>query len=296
VNETVKGSYNSSITRVRPVFQQLLKRDVRDWLPVLLRLSNKGYGKELSKNPGELLPELIEKRVYKDRVIARYGIPEIKLEACFEYPLAPPNAFLRWLIEHPERMSWPCHKDGRELQFRSITQKWRECLLMRAGTKEYIESKETALAELLRFGVHRSRRKWWAFEGFTEADCYLETYHLILVIEGKRKEKTSEDISWYPERNQVIRNLEVVSEQAKAKRKEYAVMVCAQAEDLGANSLEANAEKGMPHLNSLERCAITDHYLGCVLWKDLCAATGIEFNDLPNLVEDVIKSLRKEKG
>ena len=288
----MKGSYNSSITRVRPVFQQLLERDARDWLPVLLCLSNKGYGKELAQNPNELLPELIKKRVYRDRVIARYGFPGIKLEACFEYPLAPPKAFLTWLIEHPERMTWPCDKSGQELQFSSITQKWREYLLRRAGTKEYIKAKERAVTELMRFGVYGSRRKWWAFEGFTEADCYLETYRLILVIEGKRKEKTSKDISWYPERNQLVRNLEVVSEQAKAKRKEYAVMVCAETEDIGINSLEADAEKGMPHLNSSERCAITDHYLGCVLWKDLCAAIGIEFNHLPNLVEDVTKSFR----
>jgi hypothetical protein len=292
MNEAVKGSFNSSITRVRPVFQQLFKKDAVNWLPVLLCLSKTDYGKELAKNTGKLLPELIKKHIYKDRVIARYGFPSIKLEACFEYPLAPPKRFLKWLIEHPERMTWPCDKNGQELQFSSITQKWREYLLRRADTKECGKAKEIALAELMRFGVHRSRRKWWAFEGFTEADCYLETDCLILVIEGKRKEKTSKDISWHPERNQLIRNLEVVSEQAKAKRKEYGVMVCAEAEDIGINNLEADAEKGMPHLNPSERRAITNHFLGCVLWKDLCAATGIEFNDLPNLVEDVIKSFR----
>jgi hypothetical protein len=43
--------------------------------------------------------------------------------------------------------------------------------------------------------------------------------------------------------------LDVVSEQAKAKRKEYAVMVCAETEDIGIDSLEADAEKGMPRLN-----------------------------------------------
>jgi hypothetical protein len=86
--------------------------------------------------------------------------------------------------------------------------------------------------------------------------------------------------------------LEVVSEQAKAKRKEYAVLVCAETEDIGINNLEVQAEKGMPHLNALERRAVTDHYLGYVLWKDLCAAMSIGFNDLPNLVMDAIRSFR----
>jgi hypothetical protein len=38
------------------------------------------------------------------------------------------------------------------------------------------------LSELGRLGASGSRRKWWAFEGFTSVDFFLETDALLLLI------------------------------------------------------------------------------------------------------------------
>jgi hypothetical protein len=74
-----------------------------------------------------------------------------------------------------------------------------------------------ALTLLQKQGASRSNKKWWAFEGFTEVDCWLETEHLALLIEGKRRESLSNATAWYPARNQLVRNLEVASDYAGAK-------------------------------------------------------------------------------
>lgn len=53
-----------------------------------------------------------------------------------------------------------------------------------------------ALAELERHGPERSRWKWWAFEGYTEADCWLKTERLLLFVDGRRTEPLSPSTDW----------------------------------------------------------------------------------------------------
>ena len=74
-----------------------------------------------------------------------------------------------------------------------------------------------ALTELDQLGPSGSRRKWWAFEGFTEVDCWLETEKLVLFVEGKRTEPLSSSTHWFEQRSQLVRNLEVAGEIANGK-------------------------------------------------------------------------------
>ena len=84
------GRFNSSLTRVSPVFEDLLNRDPKgsSWLPELLNLAgqNSLLGKKLAQNPGYLLPDK--------------GL-------LFERSAPPPERFLAWLVKNPQKMSWP---------------------------------------------------------------------------------------------------------------------------------------------------------------------------------------------
>jgi hypothetical protein len=73
------------------------------------------------------------------------------------------------------------------------------------------------LEELERLGPKGSARKWWAFEGITKVDCWLETDRLVLFVEGKRTETLSKFTAWFPARDQLTRNLDLVGEVSPEK-------------------------------------------------------------------------------
>src|SRR4051794_25731622 len=71
----LRGEKNSSITRVRPVFQSLLDRDStgRTWLPALLRLAsrNPDRAEAMAVDCGTLIPELQRPRRFRDKIFAQ---------------------------------------------------------------------------------------------------------------------------------------------------------------------------------------------------------------------------------
>jgi len=284
------GKFNSSITRVRPLFQRLLSADAtgQSWLPKILKLGtdNQKLARTLSINTGPLVPEVVDKRSYRDRVLKAYGIDEIQLQNCFEKSLPPAEQFLRWLITHTAKMM-----TDRNITSGAAAKRLRENLFGYNGVDTQRASTIKAISELDRLRAKGSRRKWWAFEGFTEVDCYLETENLVLLIEGKRTEPLSSATMWYPERNQIIRNLEVARETAAAKRKDHAVLLIA--EKIITFDLMKEAKAGLPHLNQKDIEEISNHYLGCTTWPDVCEATGLLFSELPDTTEEVVTRMRR---
>ena len=228
-SKSIRGKYNSSITRVRPLFGKLLQTDSTGvlWLPQLLRLAtcNQDYAARLSQETGTLKQVLLDKLAYKDRILKHYGIESVLLERCFEKLIPPPTQFLKWLIQHPEEMDWP---DNGERKYREDTQKNREQLMGMHGADAQASTKRRALYELEKCGATRSDKRWWAFEGCTEADLCLETDKCLLIVEGKRNEPLSSSTEWFSERSQLIRNLEAAKEIASGR--DYAVMVVAESE------------------------------------------------------------------
>jgi hypothetical protein len=275
------GSQNSSITRVRPLFHKLFSKDWsgETWLPALLHLAtdNKSFAESLANNVTPLKMSLLYRRPFKDRVLKAHGVDAIELEDCFECLLPPPHDFLEWLIRHPGAMTWP--DNGRRC-FGQTTQRLREKLF--AGE---VWAAEEALAALKASPPKGSARKWWAFEGFTEVDCYLETENLVLFIEGKRTEPLSSATDWYPKRNQLVRNLEVARSTAKGKT--FAVMVLC--EEPLAHLTDQEFIEGLPHLQELETLDMRNHYLGCVTWREACEATGVSFFELPETTEKALE-------
>jgi hypothetical protein len=188
----------------------LIERDPtgRSWLPALLDLCpcRDRLPERIRAEPGDLLPELVATRCYKDKVLG-----ELELLHCFERRVPPPACFLRWLILNSDKMTWPANAGTSEETLRR----------RRALCGDDPELREAARREAVGLlderGPAHSDKQWWAFEGFTEVDCWLETEHLVLLIEGKRRESLSAATAWYPARNQLVRNLEVAGDPSAPK-------------------------------------------------------------------------------
>jgi hypothetical protein len=258
------GKRDSSKTRVQPVFGQLLSRcqDGSDWLPSLLRLTTPQdhLSAGLVASPGTLLSGA---------------------DTCFERRFPPPERFLRWLIEHPDAMAWP--KQGpMEHVFGARTQRMREALFGRNGLSAQAEAQDAALSQMARYGASKSRRRWWTFEGFTHVDCCLETKNLLLFIEGKRTDRVSRATAWYPQRNQLARNLEVAKEHAHGR--EYALLLIAEEEP---QPEELDLPPGLPHLEDGERDGMLSHFLGWITWRAVCGATGTDYDALPDSTDGI---------
>ena len=257
------GQYNSSITRVRPVFKQLIYRENTKWIADILRLSPVLIAQDIATNIGNVLPHNYEKRPFQGT----------ELEACFEASLPPADEFLRWLIENPTKMTW-CNVKTSD----STTAARKELFV---GSKK---REAEALAALKQYGAEGSAKKWWAFEGFTEVDCLIETDTVLLGIEGKRTEEgPSASVSWYPHRNQIIRNLEVVKQ--RAGNKPFGVFLVDEKGDYQIDRVEIR--NSLPHFTQQDQDSLMQHFLGTITWRQLCEATGLNYDNLPDRITDV---------
>jgi hypothetical protein len=280
------GEYNSSVTRVWPIFDWLFRSDPTGtrWLTSLLRLGSRAgqVERHIFCDPGPLCPRLarFERLVPRSMSVAMGRERAARIERirnAYEVNVPPSAALLSWLLNHPEQLTWPKATPDRECVFSPATQTNRKFLLAHEPT-----ARTQALEELARVGASGSSRKWWAFEGFTSVDCLLETRSLLLLIEGKRTEAVSKSTDWFPGRNQVIRNLEVA--QALAGGRNFAVLLCAETpfelpEEAWRNSL--------PHFSRAQIEELMLHYLGCATWptiaQQLCS--GLQ---LPEKLDDAI--------
>jgi hypothetical protein len=268
------GAFNSSETRVRPVFRQLLRGDAtaRIWLPALLRLAsrNRDYANALADAPGVIQADALERRnsLLPDQTDA---VPE----ACFERALPPPRQFLEWCVKNPELLTPPKHASRASAGTRRQRDRLRG-----QDASERNRAMEEALSQLNAAGPQGSRYAWWAFEGSTSVDCCLETDRLVLLVEGKRFERPSESVSWVKDRNQVARNLEVAAQYAqKTGGRKFAVLVVGPTGTTGPT--ETELRKGWPHLAREQQDELLAHYLGATNWHDVCQATGLAYETLP---------------
>lgn len=261
------GEFDSSLTRVQPVFDELIERDPtgRSWLRDLLQAAPHAdvLPREILEEPGELLPAVAGPH------------PEGKASrACFEHAALPPEDLLRWSIENAHALRWP---DGRAGEFGAETESKRRALV---GSDAGVVRE--ALAELDRAGASGATRKWWAFEGITRVDCWLETDRLVLFVEGKRTEPLSSKTAWLPARNQLARNLDAIRNERGEKAGVVLLAVEANVEEPSDDELREAA----PHLGESAAEELRSRYLGQLTWQDICESTGIDFQSLPNRVGD----------
>jgi hypothetical protein len=106
----------------------------------------------------------------------------------------------------------------------------------------------------------------------------------MLAIEGKRFEPVSDSVSWIPERNQIARNLEAISEYARSANKQFAVLL------IGPDGSQPPADealtRGWPHLDQSAHNDLLRHFLGVTTWRAVCDACGLDYESLPITTED----------
>src|SRR5216683_655041 len=270
------GKYNSSITRVWPVFLQLLDRDPTggSWLKDLL--AHIGKMNELASAMSRLDCTIVQ-GLRTERNFARYE-PPVCLPLCLEYDAPAPERFLAWLIRHPESIDWS--KLSSEAP---PSQTFANRNKLRANDPEVIES---GLNNLVLSGSRdaKGRGTWWAFEGPTSVDCFLETEDFVLAVEGKRTEQLSARTEWVKSRNQLARNLEIAENLARGRR--YGALLIVEGKDDFKPIDHSFLADDLPHYSDAEREFLARHFIGSATWADVCGATGLDFAGLPKTSAD----------
>jgi len=259
------GRFDSSLTRVQPVFQALFRRDTsgETWLRQLLGMAKRRAGPEPVTIPARV-GQLVEP-------------PQ------FEFPVDPPKSYLAWLITHPERLSSPPEAAWKGWSTR--TQERRRALL--AGD---IAVQAEAMAQLeKRAGL--PNRAWWRLEGVTRVDCALLTPSTLVFVEGKRTELgPTRQVLWYQGRDQVFRVLDCAAAFARQTgRQHYFVMLVVEPDSVEGDPIRQSeieavmsprtVQESLPHLTDEERMELLSHYLGTTTWQAI-----VERFDLGNEV------------
>jgi hypothetical protein len=252
------GIYNSSLTRVQPVFEYLYERDQNgtSWLLPLLRLANHSHHVPIDFEPGPLVEA-----------------------PCYEFPASPPREFLRFLLTNPDQLPNPAEQVWRK--WSATTQAKRRALL--SGDRTV---KREGLT-LLERASDLSQRTWWRLEGVTYVDCAFFTQSTVVFVEGKRTEEgPSQEVTWWTGRNQVIRNLECVSEFARVTGRPHAFVIVIVEEELcergsqRARSIDAITDptviaSSLPHLEVQAREQVMGRYVGATTWQDIVRSLAL---------------------
>jgi len=238
------GRFDSSLTRVQPVFNALYSKDTSglSWVSKLLKLG--------SRSSQSYIPDSAQ----------------LNNRPIFELSADPPKSFLKWLVSNPHRLTNPNYNCSPE------TMRKRELLL--AGDPATFSEAIGAIDDCKKI----PGQTWWRLEGVTKVDCALLGEDSVIFIEGKRRELgASRNIAWYPHRNQVLRNLDCAAEYTRQRqlRKYYVMLVVEKRLTVGGSLRQAEIkqitdpatiENSLPHLTADQRQDLMSHYLGVTTW------------------------------
>src|SRR5512139_3292584 len=182
--------FNSSITRVRPIFMALYEMDPSgdSWVKLLLAIATREDSLHTA--------------------VTEISLGHLLKPPQFEFPVDPPKAYLKWLIDHPEKLSSPPAAAWKK--WSGTTQAMRSRFLLGNKDVQAVAISNIESCKLL------SKTAWWRFEGVTYVDCALITESAVIFIEGKRTERgPSKEVLWYQQRNQIHRNLDCAAAYAQ---------------------------------------------------------------------------------
>jgi hypothetical protein len=253
------GRYDSSLTRVQPFFERLLRRDPsgRSWLPALLAATPHGRSRlgSLVEQPGWLIIPL--------------ALPAASGRlTCFEYPAIPPRELLAWFIDHPQELVWPP-----DAELSAETVRLRRALLLDDPPGSQARAQDRA-RDLL---VTRSLvgREWWRFEGVTWLDCVLITDRLVVTVEGARTGPLPPPTAWYPRRSRLVRNLEAAKALSEGRQWASVLLSDEPLEQGSREELQRVLPDSAPHLSDLDHAELLSAYLGNLTWREATEAVGL---------------------
>ena len=263
--ERVLGKFNSSVTRVAPVFGRLFASDASGatWLPTLLHVGPGFRAASASRVDAKLV----------DGHRPTWGEDELALPA----PLA--------LLEHLVLTITPGQvaASGDQGEVLAIRRK------LAARDAETIG----VAIDQLRAGARG--RQWCVLEGASRPDATLEMRDAVLVVEGKRTERTcTSTTKWMGARSQLIRHMDAAMESYPGKTILGLLIVEG---DGGADAVEpsvhwmgeASAQiapellrASLPHRSPAERDRIASGVLGVTTWQRLCAVHRLPWPPAPD--------------
>ena len=249
------GKFDSSLTRVQPVFEALYLRDASGeaWLRPLLEMARHTAGPAPMAIPAD--------------------VGQLVAPPQFEFAADPPRSLLEWLIRNPGHLDRPSEADWRKWSRRTQTK--RDALLSGDAAVQ-----AEALAQL-ESSFRLPRRAWWRFEGITRVDCALLTPSAVVFVEGKRTEMgPSKGVTWCPHRNQVLRVLDRAAAFAQQTGRPHFFVVLVVEKDLVEREAERQREiesvvspetirRSLPHLADKEQTELMSYYLGVTTWQDI---------------------------
>ena len=108
---------------------------------------------------------------------------EARAGRLYDRALVPPAAFLRWLLENPERMHVvdPDTFGAKSEDVRA----WRRKLFSPVPTDVAVAQAE-GRRQLESRLAQRGRNKWWLFEGFARVSACFVTDECVIVVEDYR--------------------------------------------------------------------------------------------------------------
>jgi len=259
------GKYNSSLTRVAPVLDRLYDRDPtgRQWLPTLLSVGDRKTRRADIPAQPRLMPD--HPRTWGDAELA----------------LPPPMSLLRYLVQHlsPDEIkdsgASPLVLEKR----RALARKDPQCV-------------QEALEALARFGS--AKPAWYVLEGHSHPDATLIMEEAVLVIEGKRTERTcTSQTQFMGTRSQLLRHMDAALQKFPHKRVFGLLLVEGdggpeailpsphwQAESraqLSPHTLQLS----LPHRSPDERASLAQGVLGVATWQALCARLELPWPPYP---------------
>jgi hypothetical protein len=182
----------------------------------------------------------------------------VRMDFEAEQRVPPSPRRLAWMIRNADRLVPQDGRRWRELRTRIENNPRREEALAK------LDQGETA-------GLDRRLR----LEGDTCADCLIECEDAVIWIEGKRNDWLSSSTDWDVTRDQLARNAEATSLYARARGKEFCLVVCHEGqlkhhEELLLHGYRSGTwSGGWPHLE-LEDRHLLGQRIGTLRWADIC--------------------------
>jgi hypothetical protein len=249
--------YDSSLTRVAPVFSQI----------------------PLTQDPGSLLRLLaLPQFGHQDAAppATRGPITDGPHFGDHERSLDAPLSLLSWLIRHPEKLRQRKAADEAGGPRRAL-----------------LDGDRGTMLEALRLLSTGSAERWHIFEGQSCPDVYIETAGLIVVVEGKRTEHgPTTQTTWMEVRHQMLRHIDCAWEIRGSKQvlgffivegDGAATAVPAKWQAFARETISPAAiAASLPHRGPEEERQIAACFAGATTWQRVCQEFGLAWQSLPD--------------